>query len=225
MNLFQDDRYTFRETYFVYFDTVHRPKLTVFRRALQSRAPFLRINESRAESDDRLVAMQIASYDDHAAVEFVYREGNDVLNEIRSMAQILKKDALPDEVDKLKKIVQYKSRFDINHFEQSAGTEAFNAVKVPVLKFAKQSTALADNRDIFSKALDSHRKEPKFFFDPVTFTQPDAERTDILDAADTDSTDSAAYERVNPDTLVTVIEVLSHLCKGISLDPATGMLM
>ncbi|MDR3233639.1 MAG: hypothetical protein LBT46_08265 [Planctomycetaceae bacterium] len=225
MNLFDDDRYSFRETYFVYFDTPQRPKLPAFKRALLSRAPFLQIAESRAESDDRLVSMQIVSYDDHAAVELVYQEGNDVLDEIRSLAQTLQKDALREEMDKLQKIVQYKSRFRVHHFEQSAGTAAFNAVKMPVLKFAKQSTAAADGRDMFSKALDAHRKEPKFFFDPVTYTQPEAERTDTLDVVDAETAESSVYDRVNPDTLVTVIEVLSHLCKGISLDPATGILM
>jgi hypothetical protein len=225
MALFDDDRYTFRETCFVCFDTLNRPKLSVFKHLLQTRAPFLNIIESRAEADERLVSMEIASYDDHAAVEIVYREGSEVQNEIRALAHLLTKDALPEERKKLQDIVQYKSRFDVHHFEQAASTAAFNAVKMPILKFAKQSTAMPDKRTMLAQALDSHRKEPKFFFDPVSYTQPAAERTSDYELADTDSLDSTVYERVNPDTFVTVIELLSHVCKGTSVDPTTGILM
>jgi hypothetical protein len=225
MSLYGDDRYTWRETYFVYFDSTHRPKLADVRRELHAVAPLLKILDSKSEPDGRLTAMTVASYEDHAALEIVYREGNDVLDEIRGMSAMLEIIASQKEKDQLHKIVQCKSRFDVLHFEQTAGTAAFNAFKVPTLKFGHQSTDVPDRRDGFSKALRSEKK-PRFHFDPESYDQCINDGAgQELDAADTDTDGSAEYERIDPSMLVAVLETLCRQSRGVAIDPASGIII
>ena len=227
MTLFEDNRYDWRETYFIYFESSHRPKLPEVRRALKTYAPFFYVLDSKADPNGNLVAMTIASYENHAALEIVYQEGNHVLTEIQHLVRTLKNDATPEELFKLKKIVQYKTRFDIHHFEQTAGTGMFNITKLPELKFARQSTRPVDHGDVFSKALGQDDvSKGRFYFDPHSY---DRCRCDLvveeLDISDTNTMDSGEFERINPEMLVTVLEILCHISRGVALDPASGIVL
>ena len=216
MTLFDDDRYDWRETYFVYFESSHRPKLPDVRRALQTYAPFFHILNSKAAPDGNLVEMTIASYEDHAALEIVYQEGDHILTEARHLAQTLEKDASAGERLQLQKIVQYKMRFDIHHFEQTAETGAFKIMKVPELKFSKPSTSPTDHGNVFAKALGTDISgKGTLYFDPN-------EESDALDA---DMMDSGEFERIDPEMLVTVLEVLCRISHGVALDPASGIVL
>ena len=225
MTLFDDDRYDWRETYFVYFESAHRPKLPEVRRALQSYASFFNIIDSQSDANGDLVAITIASYEDHAALEILYREGSDMLTEARHLAQSLKKEASPEERMQLQKIVQYKSRFDVHHFEQMAGTSVFNVTKLPELKFAGQSTRPVDHSDVFSKALgmDAANKGA-FYFDPQSYDRCRADgASEEFEITDDEAIDSSEFERINPEMLVTVLEVLCRTSNGVAIDPASGI--
>lgn len=228
MTLFEDDRYDWRETYFVYFESVHRPKLPEIRRAWKTYNPFLTILDSKAEPDGSLVELTIASYENHAALEIVYREGKDVLSEIQHLVHSLGKDATTEERSKLQRIAQTKSRFDVHHFEQTAETGIFNITKLPELKFARQSTIPVDNDNAISKALgqDKSGKE-RFHFDPHSYDRCRAVLTgNELDiSADSGIMDSGEVERINPEMLVTVLEILCRVCHGVALDPASGVVL
>jgi len=226
MTLFEDDRYDWRETYFVYFESSHRPKLPEIRRALQTHAPLFSILNSKAESNENLVEIIIASYEDHAALEIVYREGKDILTEIRQLVRSLKKEATTEELLQLQKIVQSKTRFDVHHFEQTAETGVFNVMKLPELKFARQSTLPADHGDVFLKALeqDAPSKE-KFYFDPHSYSRCHCGLADESDIADTGTIDSGEFERINPEMLVTVLEIFCRISRGVALDPASGIVL
>jgi hypothetical protein len=228
MTLFDDDRYEWRETYFVYFESNHRPKLPEVRRALQIHAPFLDVLKSKAEPEGNLLEMTIASYEDHAALEIVYREGKEVLTEIRHIAGSLNEEATPDEISKLQKIVQCKSRFDVHHFEQTADTHVFNITKLPELKFAKQSTQPIDHVDVLAKALGQDAaSKGKFYFDPNSYNRCSSGRTgkELNITDDTDESDSTVVERINPEMLVTVLEILCRISRGVALDPASGIVL
>jgi len=227
MTLFEDDRYDWRETYFVYFEFSHRPKLPEIRRALKTYAPFFSILDSKAEPDGNLVAMTIASYENHAALEITYREGKDVLTEIKQLARSLKNDATAEELLKLQKAAQYAARFDVHHFEQLAGTSIFNALKLPELKFARQSTLPADHGDAISKALKQDSVDNgKFYFDPNSYDQcRGGFAGKELDISDASVIDSGEFERINPEMLVTVLEILCRISHGVALDPASGIVL
>jgi len=222
MTLFDDNRYDWRETYFVYFESSHRPKWTEVRRALRDNAPFLSILDHKTEPDDGLVAMTIASYEDHAALEIVHREGNEVTAEARLFANTLKEEASEEECLKLKKIVQCKMRFDVHHFEQTADTRIFNVTKVPELNFSKQATPPTD---IFSKALKMDETgRGKFHFDPNSYDQchndPAGDEPENIFGVD-----SGTFERINPEMLITVLEILCRTSRGVAIDPASGIIL
>jgi hypothetical protein len=223
MTLFEDDRYDWRETYFVYFESSLRPKLPEIRRAMQTYAPFFSILDSKAEANGNLVSMTIASYENHAALEITYREGNDVAAESEHLFRTLKKGASPEELVLLKKIDHCKNRLDVHHFEQTAGTSVFNVTKLPEIKFSRQTTFLADHGDVFLKALGQQTaNKRKLHFDPNVYNQYSNDQEDI---DDTNFQDSGEYERINPEMLVTVLEILCRLSRGVALDPASGIVL
>ena len=221
MTLFDDNRYDWRETYFVYFESSRRPKLPEIRQALKTHAPFLNILDSKSDVNENLVAMTIASYEDHAALEITYREGGDVLAEAKHLYHTLKKGASRKELSQLKKIVQWQTRFDIHHFEQTAETGVFNITKVPELKFPKPSTTPARPTDFFSKVLSMVKG--KFYFDPHFYDQ--CRHGQVGEDADGAGMDSGDNERINPEMLISVLGVLSRVCGGVALDPASGIVM
>ena len=227
MTLFEDDRYDWRETYLVCFESSHRPKLTEVRRALKTDAPLFTILDSKAEPDGNLVEMTIASYENHAALEIIYREGKDVLTEIQHLVNSLKKEATAEELLKLQRIAQCKTRLDVHHFEQTAETGMFNIMKLPELKFARQSTLPVDNGDAFTKALgrDEARKGG-FYFDPSSYDQcRSGFAGKELEISDSGILDSGEFERINPEMLVTVLEIICRICHGVALDPASGIVL
>ncbi|MCL2005292.1 MAG: hypothetical protein FWG73_03920 [Planctomycetaceae bacterium] len=220
MTLFDDDRYDWRETYFVYFESVHRPKLADVRRALKTSAPFLEILDIKAEPTGDITAMTIASYEDHAALEIVYREGNDILAEAKHLAYTFKASATPQELLQLKKVFQCRTRLDVHHFEQTAETRAFSITKLPEIKFPKSGEQSATPGAVFSKAIASGRdgvpNMPKSNFQRL--------HSQVDDAADSLELDSG-YERINPEMLVTVLEIFCRVSRGVALDPASGVVL
>ena len=226
MTLFEDDRYNWRETYFVYFESFHRPKLAEVRRALKMDAPLFSILDSKAEPHGHLVAMTIASYENHAALEIVYREGSDVLHESQHLVRSLEKEATHKELAQLQKIVRCKTRFDIHHFEQTAETGVFNVKKLPELKFSKKTTSLVDRGDVFLKALGQETtNKKKFHFDPNSYNKCRYARLEGMNIAEDDSMDSGELERINPEMLVTVLEILCRISHGVVIDPASGIVL
>ena len=227
MTLFDDDRYDWRETYFVCFESTHRPKLPEIRRALKTYAPFFTILDSKAEPDGNLIEMTIASYENHAALEIVYRDGKEVMTEIQHLAHSLRKEATAGELAKLQKIAQCKIRLDVHHFEQTADTGMFNITKLPELKFARQSTCPVDNGNAFSKALgQGETGKGRFYFDPNSYDQCRGYRVgEELDVSDSGIMDSGEFERINPEMLVTVLEILCRISRGVALDPASGIVL
>ena len=227
MTLFQDDRYDWRETYFVCFESARRPKLPDVRRTLKTYAPLFYILNSKADDHENLVEITIASYENHAALEVVYREGKEVLTENQHLVKTLKKDATAEELAKLGKIVQCKTRFDVHHFEQTAATGMFKIAKLPELKFARQSTLPEDHGDVFLKAFEQGTtNKENFHFDPNYYDQCTSGLSGSdLDIADTNAMDSSEFERINPEMLVTVLEILCRISRGIALDPASGIVL
>jgi hypothetical protein len=228
MTLFEDDRYNWRETYFVYFESPNRPKLSPVRRALKTHAPLLNINDIKADSYGNLLSMTLASYEDHAALEIVSREGNEVLSDVRHLVHTLKEEASADDISQLQRIALCTMRLDIHHFEQTAGTKVFNITKFPEIKFAKQSTQPAEHGDIFLKALGQDRaSRERFHFDPDSYDRcrgsTASKESDVAGEAGMGKEEES--ERINPETLVTILEILRQVSQGIIFDPASGIIL
>jgi hypothetical protein len=225
MSLFNDERYTWRETYFVLFDPAMRPRLSDVRRELQHVAGTLTILRDKAELNGNLTSMTVASYEDHAALEIVYHEGNNVPNEIGLLAEILEKGCTTKEKEQLQKARNYRAKFEILHFEQTAGTAEFKIVKMPVLRFAPHEKSKPahpfSNGNYFDKLVSNQTK--RFHFDPNSYEN--CITNGVEPDENINSEDSAEFERIDPNTLVFVLEILCRLCHGIAIDPASGVII
>lgn len=242
MSLFEDERYTWRETYFVLFQPERRPRLSSVRRELRNHAGTLEILEATAELDGRLRSMTVASYEDHAALEIVYHEGDAVKAEIDSLAETLETESSALEKKRLQKARNCRAKFDVLHFEQTAGTAAFKAVKRPEIRFSPLPHAqnMSQNRlkkvesETFSKEHDSDKlqaaKHVRFHFDPDCYENcvadvVETEFDDDFDDEGDNADDSSVYERIDPNTLVLVLDVLCRLSDGVAIDPAGGVVI
>jgi hypothetical protein len=232
MSLFNDERYTWRETYFVLFDPARRPRLEDIRRELRIHSAKVNILESKLEPDGTLVSLTLASYDDHAALEISYREGNDVRTETALLAETLEKGCTNKERDRLREAAQYCAKFEILHFEQTAGTAAFKIVKMPVLKFDswQQNTKTGKAGGLFPNGRQSDRLthgrksgKTRFHFDPDSYENcaNDGAGAEL----DRETDESTEFERIDPNTLVLVLEILCRLSRGIAIDPASGIVI
>jgi hypothetical protein len=118
MSMFEDNRYRWRETYFVLFDAKHRPKLTSVTKALSALNKRFQLTDL-SDEDDFLDSLTLISPDDYAALDICYTEGEEVLEQAVSLVEDLKKTSgdAPPPVP-WTKIKLYDSRIDVLHFEQ-----------------------------------------------------------------------------------------------------------
>jgi hypothetical protein len=230
MSLYNDDRYTWRETYFVLFDDHRRrPMLDELRRELHRGS--LKILDGTTNAEGRLRSLIVASYEDHSALEIVFRQGPEVIAETNALVQTLEQGSTPKEKERLRSVTQWPCKFDVLHFEQTAGTAEFKVVKLPVLKF-QQPSSETDRRDSFStkRQTDRLNEKAKFQFDPNSYENCLAggsgeEYAREIDRLEAEREESGIYERVDPDTLILVLETLCRLTNGVAIDPASGVII
>ena len=243
MSLYDDDRYTWRETYFVLIDDLRwRPRLDELRRELQPQRQTLRILDGKANPEGRLRTLTIASYEDHSALEIVFRQGSGITAEMDVLIRTVEKGCSPKERHRLHSTKQWVARLDVLHFEQTAGTAAFGVVKLPVLKFQSPRSD-AGHRNSFSTKRGNDRqndrtspktgaivRRPQFQFDPDSYDNCLAGGSGEayareLDRLEINPEDSGMFERVDPDTLLFVLQTLCRLTGGIAIDPASGVII
>jgi hypothetical protein len=124
MSLFENDRYQWRETYFVFFDESARPSASQFERFLKELGPNYEVREVRTDDDGRFESATVLAPGDFAAMDITYVGGDEVTEQIEQMSEDLGKATLnAGQVEKLRKIVRCNARFDIYHFEQIAEEE------------------------------------------------------------------------------------------------------
>ena len=245
MSLYDDERYTWRETYFVLIDDLRcRPLLDDIQQALQPQWQTLKILDGTANAEGRLRTLTIASYEDHSALEIVFRYGRAVVAEMGALIRTIEKGCSPGEKTRLHSAKRWAARLDVLHFEQTAGTAAFGVVKLPVLQFQSPRSD-AGQRDAFStrrgadkldgKTVEDTKtgpfaRRPQFQFDPNSYNNCLAggageEYARELDRLEISEEDSGMSERIDPDTLLFVLQTLCRLTGGIAIDPASGVII
>jgi len=124
MSLFEDDRYRWRETYFVQFPAKNRPSLDKVRQALSTLGDGLELVNATADRAGRFESITILAPDDFAAIDVSFLVGDEVLEQARDLAeQITAVGCEQDVVARVKKLRRYDGRFDVLHFEQVADVE------------------------------------------------------------------------------------------------------
>ena len=128
MSMFEDNRYRWRETYFVLFDAKKRPRLKTVAKAIAALSPRYELINLNADDQDQIESLTVISPDDFAALDVCYTAGEEVQEQVAELVKELKKSAadLPPPVP-WSEIRQYDGRFDVLHFEQvpEEGEEQF----------------------------------------------------------------------------------------------------
>lgn len=119
MSTFEDNRYRWRETYFVLFDAKRLPKMSSVTKALMALNNRFQIINPTADSHGRIDSLTLISPDDFAAMDICYTSGAEVLEQGAALVDDLKKGGAdnppPIPWEQIKK---YDGRFDVLHFEQ-----------------------------------------------------------------------------------------------------------
>jgi hypothetical protein len=230
MTLFEDDRYAWRETYFVLFEPSRRLRFTDARKEFDIHAGCFSVLDKKIGQNDAMESITIASYEDHAAIEVLYSEGEAVLSESELLFVTMSKDCPMRERELLRRAKNFTGRYSVLHFEQIAGTGVFNTLKKPELRFVAPLDRIVEratntnlkklNRKIANETAPKKivAKRPKFHFDPTSYQNCrfGRERIETFD-------DDIEDERIDPNTLILILDVLCTMTHGIVIDPASGI--
>ncbi len=124
MSLFEDNRYEWRETYFVFFLEEARPSKAQMDKYLKGLGSRYEVRDVRTDENGRFESATILAPDDHAGMDITYVSGDEVREQLDEMLDEIGKATLNvGQVDKLAKLSKCNARFDIYHFEQVASDE------------------------------------------------------------------------------------------------------
>lgn len=125
MSLFGNPDYHYRETYFVLFESKHRPQAAQIEKTLRELKSRYEIGEMATDDQGRLEAVTVLSPDDYAAMDIVYAEGEEVQEHVREelLSELRAPGLTPAEQAKLHYLMQCDARYDVYHFEQIVGGE------------------------------------------------------------------------------------------------------
>jgi hypothetical protein len=187
------DELLWLETYFIVFPHERRPTLTQVEHALAEADPRLKLENLAADDDGLFASLLVQSPEDHAAVEISYEIGEAVIEQNLEWAKQLQKQLSPKQ---LQLMSAADARLDVAHFERVQTGGASSPAGKP------QPPRLHEAED-----LDDDEPADDFGDDNYGDDDFDAE---------------ASLEIFDPTCLLTVVETLSKLTRGIAFDPAAG---
>jgi len=120
MSTFEDDRYRWRETYFVLFPASRRPALKLVEKKLAALSDRYSLENLGGDAHGKFESLTLISPDDFAALDVCYTSGVEVLEHAEELVQELASTVEPGQKGLLKQIKEYDGRFDVLHFEQVA---------------------------------------------------------------------------------------------------------
>jgi len=121
VSLFEDNKYQYRDTFFVFFNSQNRPDIEKIESTLAELGTRYKTIQ-RKESDGAFESLTFVSPYDFSAMDIVVVEGEEVTNQIADLMDEFKRMTLTgDESSKLSNLEGCDARFDIFHFEQVEG--------------------------------------------------------------------------------------------------------
>lgn len=111
-----DDQFQWRETYFIWFESKHRPTLEKVKEVVAHLRGHFELESGEADADGLITTLTVRSPEDHAALEIECAAGA----EIQAEGQATATEISPADVDhnKLAKLKRADARFEIMHFEE-----------------------------------------------------------------------------------------------------------
>jgi hypothetical protein len=124
LSLFENEKYEYCDTFFIYLKDENRPTLEAVNEALNALGQRC-VVENVKEQDGKFESATIKFASDCSAMDIVYVNGPEVLAQLGEIKEELRNLTLtPDTQGALKKMATCESRFDIFHFEeQNPNTE------------------------------------------------------------------------------------------------------
>lgn len=121
MSLFADDRYQWRETYFVLIRSPDRPAAAAVAELLRQGAEHYDVTNVQADEEGRFEALTLFSPDDFSAMDIIYVTGDEVAEQVSELSDEIAKSALTEDGrKKLGRLQHCDARLDVYHFEQVA---------------------------------------------------------------------------------------------------------
>lgn len=118
MSLFEDNRFVYRDTFFVFFKRENRPDADKVAAVLAELGDKYETSNLR-ESDGKFESITIHSPQDYSAMDVTYVDGDEVTEQVKDLMNEFKLMTLTgDDREKLKVFENCDARFDVFHFEQ-----------------------------------------------------------------------------------------------------------
>jgi hypothetical protein len=190
----KDDELLWLETYFIVFPQKRRPTLAQVERALVDANPRLTLDNLAADDEGLFASVLVQSPEDHAAVEISYECGEAVIEQNLEWAKQMQKQITAKQ---LQQLVVADARLDVAHFERMPAGQGRGAQKRPPVEQGRPPSKAGDDEPLDETAYGD-------------------------DFGDDDYDEEAALEIFDPSCLLTVVESLSALTRGLALDPASG---
>lgn len=221
MSLFNDERYCWRETYFIVCSPALRPKFAEFSAMLEKSIPTLRIRDKKVDSFDSIEFLSVVSLEDKSGLDIVYQENENSLQETAALLDEIQQQTTTDKTRQLAdKASSFTGRLDVLHFEQTS-ERTVNEPDLPTMIVPPKIQEKP--KQIVAAKLD---KNKRFSFDPNALNPkiPDYSYSPMFGANSIESDPFDTSEFLDPNTLILVTELLISLTHGVGIDPASGTL-
>lgn len=120
MSLFEDGNFIYRDTFFVLFQAAERPTGEQVRKCIEGLNERHEISDWN-ESDGRFESMTIRSPHDSSAMDIIFVEGDEVIEQVHELVSEFRTLTLTDdEHTKLRQIKNCDARFDVFLFERTS---------------------------------------------------------------------------------------------------------
>jgi hypothetical protein len=118
VSLFEDNRFVYRDTFFVYLQDNNRPQLEQVKSALAELGDKYELGNAR-DNDGKFESITVYSPQDYSAMDITFVRGEEVLEQIKEMMNEFKLMTLSgDDRKKLEIFEKCDVRLDVFHFEQ-----------------------------------------------------------------------------------------------------------
>ena len=195
MSMFDDNRYCWRETYLVMLDRRKRPAMSEMVPRLHRLNDRLVIKNPRSVANDWFESLIVIAPNDSAAVEIQYHDGLEVTTEFAALADELERHELS--AKERKKITQARGL----------------SAKIELLHFEQIEEAPVTKQNFPTKL--SFPRYSHFIQNLTQDMQQPDNGPDEFDLA----------ERLDPNTLIRILKLVTHLTEGIAFDPASGIVL
>ena len=127
MSLFENERYEWRETYFVFFDRARRPNWKQIQAALSKLHAHFEISSPRLDPDGEFESVTLTAPEAYAALDITYLDGEEVLEQAANLVEEMR-DFVTEapEKAKLQRLPKFDAHFEIFHFEEIVPDDDFD---------------------------------------------------------------------------------------------------